>query len=73
MNVALIPEQVTFIGSHAFRNCESLTQIRIPAGCGLGTDVFDGCGQVFVYGSVGSEAEAYCSDPEHSNCIFIQE
>ncbi len=43
------------------------------AGCTLGEDVFDGCGLVFVYSAAGSPAEAYCSDPAHSNCVFVQE
>ena len=73
MKAVLVPAQVTFIGARAFRNCARLERIRIPAGCTLGEDVFDGCGLVFVYSAAGSPAEAYCSDPAHSNCVFVQE
>ena len=45
--------------------------IRIPAGCVLGRDVFDGCGTVYVYGAAGSDAERYCS--EQDNCVFVSD
>ena len=47
--------------------------IRIPAGCAIGDEVFVGCGTVFVYGTAGSPAEAYCNDPANSNCVFVEE
>ena len=73
MKAVLVPAQVTSIGARAFRNCARLERIRIPAGCTLGENVFEGCGLVFVYSAAGSPAEAYCSDPAHSNCVFVQE
>jgi len=66
-----IPASCASIGDRAFRNCTNLTQIRIPAGCALGEDVFDGCARVYVYGVAGSPAEAYCNDPAHGNCVFV--
>ena len=63
-----IPEGCTFIDDYAFRNCRNLTQIRIPADCELGADVFDGCGLVIVYSTPGSFAETYCN--AHINCVF---
>ena len=71
--VVEIPERCTFIGNGAFRYCSQLTMIRIPAGCELGTDVFDGCTKVYVFGTAGSPAEDYCNDPAHSNCVFVEE
>jgi hypothetical protein len=68
-SVVDIPESCVSIGAHAFRNCPNLTQIRIPDGCTLGTDVFDSCEMVYVYGTAGSSAEAYCST--HANCEFV--
>ena len=68
-SVVDIPESCVSIGAHAFRNCPNLTQIRIPDGCTLGTDVFDGCAMVFVFGTPSSGAEAYCST--HANCEFV--
>ena len=64
-----IPASCTNIGAHAFRNCPNLTQIRIPANCVLGVDVFEGCTMVVVYGMAGSSAEAYCQS--HANCVFV--
>lgn len=64
-----VPASCTSIGAHAFRNCPNLMQIRIPANCVLGTDVFDGCEMVYVYGTAGSSAEAYYST--HANCEFV--
>jgi hypothetical protein len=70
-SVVDVPASCTSIGDHAFRNCPNLTQIRIPENCALGVDVFDGCTQVYVYGTDVSDAEAYCST--HANCVFVEE
>ncbi len=71
MSVVYIHDGCTAIGDHAFRNCMNLWQIRIPADCTLGTDVFDQCNLVYIYGTVGSPAETYCSS--HANCVFVDE
>ena len=68
MTAVDIPASCSFIGDRAFAGCTALTKIRIPAGCDLGEDVFDGCTLVYVYGTVGSSAEAYCAS--HANCTF---
>ena len=68
-SVVDIPESCVSIGAHAFRNCPNLTQIRIPDGCALGTDVFDSCEMVYVFGTAGSPAETYCN--AHDNCVFV--
>ncbi len=66
-----IPDGCLSVGAYAFRNCRSLTAVRIPAGCNLGEGVFDGCEAVAVTGPAGCEAEAYCST--HDNCDFTAE
>lgn len=71
MAVVDVPANCVSIGNHAFRACTKLTQIRIPSGCAMGKDVFDGCTLVYVYGAEGSPAETYCRDPAHSNCVFV--
>ncbi len=71
MTVVSIPDGCESIGDYAFKDCAGLRQIRIPDGCALGTDVFSGCGTIFVYGTAGSPAEAYCQS--HSNCVFVKE
>ena len=71
MDVVYIGDNCTAIGDHAFRNCANLRQIRIPADCTLGTDVFEQCRLVYIYGAAGSPAEAYCS--AHDNCVFVEE
>ena len=71
VTIVEIPSDCQSIGKWAFKNCASLTQIRIPAGCALGTDVFDGCALVYVFGVAGCPAEVYCQS--HENCIFIKE
>ena len=68
-SVVDVPADCTSIGDHAFRNCPNLTQIRIPEHCALGTDMFDGCGTVYVFGAAESSAEAYCQT--HDNCVFV--
>lgn len=68
-SVVDVPESCTSIGDRAFSSCPNLTQIRIPANCILGEDVFDGCAMVVVFGAAGSSAEAYCNI--HDNCVFV--
>jgi len=69
--VVEIPESCTHIGNEAFMNCTHLTMIRIPAGCQLGSRVFDGCTKVYVFGAAGSDAERYCN--ENANCVFVED
>ncbi len=71
MSVVLVPATCTSIGARAFKNCQSLTQIRIPAGCAICADAFDGCSLLYVYSAAGSPAETYCQ--EHENCVFVEE
>ena len=71
VSAVLISGSCTYIGAHAFRNCDNLSQVRIPAGCEIGTDAFDGCQSVYIYGEAGSPAEMYCNT--HDNCMFVEE
>ena len=73
MTVIVIPDSCRAIGDHAFRDCTNLYQVRIPADCAIGTDAFDGCTTVYIYGTAGSPAHAYCQDPQHANCVFVPE
>ena len=73
MTVIVIPDSCRAIGEHAFRDCTNLYQVRIPADCAIGTDAFDGCTTVYIYGTSGSPAHAYCLDPQHANCVFVSE
>ena len=69
MTIVSIPEGCRSIGDYAFKDCAALMQIRIPANCALGTDVFDGCVHVFIYGAENSPAYQYCQT--HDNCEFV--
>lgn len=71
MTSVSIPDGCTAIGDYAFKDCSALARIRIPAGCTLGTDVFDGCAKVFIFGTAGSSAETYCQS--HDNCVFVED
>ena len=66
--VVVIPDSCTAVGARAFRGCENLRMIRIPAGCTVGEDAFADCELVFVFGYVGSSAQSYCE--AHENCVF---
>ncbi len=70
-SVVLIPSTCTGIGARTFINSTSLKQIRIPAGCAVGEDAFEGCSSVQIFGTAGSPAEEYCKS--HSNCTFVAE
>ena len=69
MTQAEIPTGCTLLGDRAFMDCEELTEIRIPADCALGEDVFAGCGLVYVFAVAGSPAETYCLS--HGSCMFV--
>ena len=66
-----VPANCRSIGDRAFRLCPNLTQIRIPADCELGKDVFDRCTLVYIFGTAGSPAETYCD--AYENCVFVEE
>ena len=66
-----IPDTCKSIGRYAFRGCTNLTQIRIPEGCALGTDVFDQCEHVCIFSTPGSYAADYCAN--HANCELVSE
>ncbi len=67
-----IPYGCETIGKWAFKDCTNLTQIRIPDSvtC-IDTTAFEGCTNVFVYGTDPSAAKTFCDS--HSNCTFITE
>ena len=74
MTVADIPCGCESIGDHAFRNCSSLAQIRIPASVtSIGEGVFDGCGTVCVFGPAGSAVEDYCAGSDELIFIAVEE
>ena len=56
-----IPDNCISIGAYAFRN-SSVEQIRIPANCEIGDEVFAGCKNVTVLGIPGSYAETYAQE-----------
>ena len=70
-HIVYIPDRCTEIGPYAFKNCASLRQIRIPAGCAIGEFAFDGCKNLYVFSTPNSGAEQYCAN--HDNCTFVEE
>ena len=72
MTVVSVPDGCEVIGAGAFKDCGSLTQIRVPAGCAIGDGAFSGCGTVFVYAPAGSPAESFCAAPANANCVFCE-
>ena len=72
MTIVEIPSGCESIGKWAFKDCTSLTQIRIPSSVTFIDDTaFDGCVNVFVYGTAGSAAQTFCNT--NDNCIFVAE
>ena len=68
-SVVYIPDGCVAICAYAFKDCPTLTQIRVPAGCAVGENAFDGREQVTVFGAARSDAEQYCES--HDNCEFV--
>ena len=69
--IVQVPDECRSIGDRSFRDSGALREIRIPAGCALGENVFTGCPLVFVFGKAGSPAEVHCQG--RVNTIFIPE
>ena len=57
------------IGAGAFRNCEHLTQIRLPKDCSIDPAAFDPGVTVFVYAPAGGATEAFCLGI--ASCVFV--
>ena len=71
MTVVYIPDTCTSIGDYAFKDCCSLTQIRIPESCVISDHAFDGCEEVYIFGIAGSDAEEFCDN--HEGFSFVEE
>ena len=71
MTVVYIPDTCTSIAAYAFKDCSSITQIRIPANCEIDDNAFDGCEGVYIFGTAGSDAESYCGS--HDGFTFVEE
>jgi len=71
MTVVFIPDSCARIGAYAFKDCGSLTQIRIPEACTIADTAFDGCEGVYIFGTAGSDAEEYCES--HEGFTFVEE
>ena len=69
-SIVFVPDDCESIGEHAFYQSQ-LTQIRIPAGCTIADDAFEGCADVTIFGAEDSAAESYCDS--HANCVFSVE
>ena len=68
--IVYIPDSCTFIDRYAFLD-SNVSEIRIPENCALGDDVFEGCEEVTIFGTLGSAAAEYCEF--YDNCIFLEE
>ena len=66
MTVVYIPDGVSFLGDKAFENCNSLTQIRIPASVTIiPQDLFYGVNdisKITVFCTPGSAAEVFATN-----------
>ena len=72
MTIVEIPDGCESIGKWAFKDCTSLTKIRIPASVTTIDDTaFNGCADVLIYGAANSAAKTFCDT--HNNCTFILE
>ncbi len=68
LGIVEIPETCRSIGKGAFRN-SSLRQIRIPTGCSVAEDAFEGCTGAVVYGP----ADAVKVSAAHGSCMFVED
>ena len=69
-----IPSSVNFIGNAAFKGCESLTSVVLPAGnitFGENECPFADCPDVILTVTKGSKAEQFCID-NHLNYVAVE-
>ena len=72
ITVVEIPTGCENIGKWAFKDCTNLMQIRIPSSVvSIDDTAFDGCGNVFIFGTTNSAAKKFCDS--HANCTFVLE
>lgn len=65
LKTAALPAGLKTIGGEAFSYCDALEAMTIPAGVKeIGTTAFGGCENLRLYGTPGSEAEAYAAREE---------
>ena len=63
MTVVYVPDTCTSVGKEAFKNCENLTQIRLPKNCAINEHAFDGCTALTaIYAPAGGTTEQWCKD-----------
>ena len=59
---AVIPDQVTSIGSKAFADNDELLIVTVyPKSLTIAADAFENCPNLIVYGYADADAESYCS------------
>ena len=68
--VIYVPDTCALIGKNAFRNCISMTQIRLPKDCEIAEGAFDGCEKLIaVYAPPGGTTEKWAKE---NNLTFAQ-
>ena len=73
MTVVYISDGCTFIDDYAFKDCKQLAKIRIPAGCTIEENAFDGCSDIVIFGTINSPAYNFCSTHSQSGFTFVEE
>ncbi len=73
METVYIPDGCKSIGDHAFKDCQHLAKIRIPAYCTIEDHVFDGCSNITIFGTNNSPAYIFCSEHRQSGFVFVDE
>ncbi|MBP5411613.1 MAG: leucine-rich repeat protein, partial [Lachnospiraceae bacterium] len=58
-----LPAYVSYIGSYAFRNATSLSELYVNSDPSIGLNLFDNCNPaIIVYGITASELDEYCEE-----------
>ena len=68
LGIVEIPGTCESIGKGAFRN-STLRQIRIPSGCSVAENAFEGCIGTVVFGS----SDAAKVSAAHGSCMFVED
>lgn len=70
MTIVYVPDTCAEIGAEAFKNCKTLTQIRLPKNCSISDTAFTGCEKVQVFAPGGGSTQNWCQNK--TNIEFVR-
>ena len=73
MTIVYVPDTCAEIGAEAFKNCKTLTQIRLPKNCSISDTAFTGCETVQVFAPGGGSTQNWCQNKTNIEFVHFGE